>query len=157
MNCKKDIDELLAKYFVRETLTGEEQKEVDEWISSHREEFEKMKMLVDGLRRVNPGVPLLLTVPAENYRRVSRTYVQNGNIGKVRNTIARFAAENGVAYWDLFQVGGGKGAAGKWYANRLFNRDRIHFTAEGYELQGMLLYDALMNSYRDYLRGDAEH
>ena len=47
MNCKKDIDELLAKYFVRETLTGEEQKEVDEWISSHREEFEKMKMLVD--------------------------------------------------------------------------------------------------------------
>ncbi|HIS33329.1 MAG TPA: hypothetical protein IAA79_00130 [Candidatus Avirikenella pullistercoris] len=119
--------------------------------------YNEMKMLVDGLRRVNPGVPLLLTVPAENYRRVSRSYVQNGNIGKVRNTIARFAAENGVAYWDLFQVGGGKGAAGKWYANRLFSRDRIHFTAEGYELQGMLLYDALMNSYRDYLRGDAEH
>ena len=30
-------------------------------------------------------------------------------------------------------------------------RDRIHFNVKGYELQGNLLYDAIIKGYNDYV------
>lgn len=46
MDCKEDINELLARYFAKEELTGTQQKVLDEWISANAEEFERMQRLM---------------------------------------------------------------------------------------------------------------
>lgn len=47
MDCKEDINELLARYFAKEELTGAQQQVLDEWISANREEFERMQRVVE--------------------------------------------------------------------------------------------------------------
>jgi hypothetical protein len=42
---------------------------------------------------------------------------------------------------------GGKNSILEWQKESLARRDLIHFTKEGYELQGKLLYEALMHHY----------
>ncbi len=107
--------------------------------------------LIKRLRQVNPEAAFLLVAPMENYRRAyvrgRRTYVLNKNLNVLHRMVREYAESNKLAYWDMYSVCGGEGAAEAWFKNGLMTRDRIHFTAEGYQLQGMLMYEAFINSY----------
>lgn len=97
-----------------------------------------------------PETALLLTTPAESYRRAyknrRRYYVRNTNIAKVADALISYTAANGIACWDLFSITGGHNSCKKWLEAGMFGRDRIHFSREGYGEQGVLLYKALIRS-----------
>lgn len=103
------------------------------------------------VRQVMPGVCLLLTTPAECYKRVyvakKRTYARNENTARAARALAEVARREGVACWDLFQATGGPNSCRKWHAAGLMGGDRIHFSKEGYQEQGTLLYRVLMQAY----------
>ena len=61
------------------------------------------------------------------------------------------AKKHNGAVWDMFQVMGGLKSANIWMARGLLKRDRIHFTREGYNLIGDLLFNAIMEAYENYL------
>lgn len=113
--------------------------------------LENLDCLVKGLQRANPSAVFILTTPAENFRRHQRTRVPNERIILMRDAIVEYAAVNNFAYWDLFEATGGKGSNNKWKQNGLLGRDQIHFSIEGYELQGGLFFDAFMKSYHSYV------
>ncbi len=113
--------------------------------------LENLDCLVKGLRKVNPAAVFILTTPAENFRRHQRTRVPNERIILIRDAIVEYAAVNGFAYWDLFEATGGKGSNNRWKQNGLLGRDQIHFSVEGYELQGQLFFEAFMKSYHSYV------
>lgn len=102
-----------------------------------------------------PHTALLLTTPAESYKRVTinkkRTYVRNENIERVAKALVEVAHDEGLSCWDLFAATGGKNSCRTWYNKRLFGRDRIHFTKEGYYEQGELFFRAFINSYNEYI------
>lgn len=115
-------------------------------------EFEgQIRALVSLLKEKMPNTALLLTTPPECYRRVTvdkkRVYKRNENTESVAETIVKVAREDSLACWDLFNATGGKNSSRKWYNYKLMGRDRIHFTKEGYNEQGTLLFRGLMNSY----------
>ncbi|MDR1644419.1 MAG: GDSL-type esterase/lipase family protein [Tannerellaceae bacterium] len=101
------------------------------------------------VRKYLPQTAILFTTPPECYRRVTvnkqRRYVRNENTERVAQTILRVAAREGVACWDLFAATGGRKSAANWFDGKWMGRDRIHFSKEGYEEQGLLLYKALIN------------
>ncbi len=105
------------------------------------------------VNRELPNTAILLTTPPECYRRVrsgkQRVYVRNDNTERAARAIREAARREGVACWDLFAATGGKNSCRKWHASRLMGRDRIHFTKEGYQEQGTLLFRALMESYNN--------
>lgn len=107
------------------------------------------------VKEVMPQTALLLTTPAECYKRVTvnkkRSYVRNDNSQKAAEVIRQVAEEEEIACWDLFQITGGKNACQQWHSKKLMGRDRIHFTKEGYAEQGELLYRALIKSYNEHL------
>lgn len=88
-------------------------------------------------------------------------YVRNGRRGprvinprtlSVVSTELRFARENGLAVWDLYDIVGGKERAClNWNAAHFYQRDKIHFTREGYIVQGLLLHEAFIKAYNDYV------
>ena len=106
--------------------------------------------LISLIREEMPKTALLITTPAESYKRIyqnkKRQYVRNENIAKVSDVISSYTEKNGIACWDLFSISGGNNSHKKWYDAKMFGRDRIHFSRNGYEEQGTLLYMAIMRT-----------
>lgn len=116
-----------------------------------REQFlSQVDAFVRLVREELPETVLLITTPAESYRRTyknkKRYYVRNDNITKVADALTSYTEKNGFACWDLFSITGGNNSCKKWFEAGMFGRDRIHFSREGYGEQGVLLYKALVRS-----------
>ena len=129
--------------------------------------------LIADIRKHNPTARFLLTTPMECQKRVSRqvaqqvkvgggkrkkkaryktvyktvtSYAANEKVNQVRQLILDYGRRHKIATWDLYQVAGGQGASSKWVAAGLMNpNDHLHQLEAGYELQGMLLADALLD------------
>jgi hypothetical protein len=52
----------------------------------------------------------------------------------------------------MYEVMGGLNSVVLWEKNGLAQRDKVHFTREGYLLLGDLFSNALMQNFEDYLR-----
>lgn len=116
------------------------------------EEFRRqMDTLVSGIRRNCAGTGILLTTPGDSFRRTRKGRVKNPDMQTCRNTVIAFAKENHAAYWDLYDVMGGYGSMAKWYVSGMAAYDRLHFSRKGYEIQGELLYRAMMKGYDRYV------
>lgn len=83
---------------------------------------------------------LLTTPPSALYKRK----YPNEKLTDYTEVLKRIAQEQHCAVWDLFQIMKGKNGMKHWYRAGLAGKDRIHFRESGYDLQGQLLYDALM-------------
>ena len=131
--------------------------------------------LVKNIRSANPEALILLTTPMECHRSVTtskkvrvrnkrrkgrkatyrtvtkktRSYAVNANIAPLRQAILDYGKNNGVAVYDWYEVAGGSGASSSWISSNLFAKDRVHHTHAGYNLEGRLLYDAIMDALRN--------
>lgn len=131
--------------------------------------------LVKNIRTSNPEALILLTTPMECQRsvtttkkvkvrgkkrkgrrartrtvnRTTRSYAVNKNIAPLRQTILDYGKDNGIAVYDWYEVAGGSGASSSWISNGLFAKDRVHHSRNGYNLEGRLIYEAIMDALRD--------
>ena len=101
-------------------------------------------------------VPLLMTTPPGSYdsyrKKRRRTYSINPRTAIAVETIRRFADDNGLAVWDMYEAfGGRKRACLNWQEAGLMRPDHVHYLPEGYVLQGELFYQALLKAYNDYV------
>jgi lysophospholipase L1-like esterase len=113
-------------------------------------EFERdIDRVVDSLQVRNPQAVFLLTTPPDSYRRKTR---RNPGVEVVRQRLVDYAEKHRLAYWDLYEAGGGKHSADLWRKNRLLRADGIHFSAAGYALQANMLYEALIKGYNEFVR-----
>ena len=131
----------------------------------------QLDRLVTSLRRDCPGATLLLTTPMECHKRVSKKVTQrvprgrgrrrryktitktvtsfavNADVRRVRDIILDYGRRHHIATWDLYDIAGGRGAAARWLDAGLMNTgDHLHQLDSGYELQGILLADALLEA-----------
>lgn len=109
--------------------------------------------LIEELKVSCPDVAFLMTTPPG-------AYVRNGRRGKIINPRTplvvenelKFAREHGIAIWDMYDIVGGKQRAClNWNAAKMYQCDKIHFTHEGYTLQGLLLHEAFIKAYNHYV------
>lgn len=116
--------------------------------------------LLDQIARSMPTAAVLMTTPMEFCRAVrsrGRVYRrENPHVVSMREVILNEAASRGIPVWDFYEVAGGKGAVTSWFGSGMMNRDRIHLTREGYQMQGKLLVEALLSAYSGYLQRSAE-
>lgn len=119
--------------------------------------YNQMDELVKLLRDSLPNVPILLTTPPGSYesfrqRRRRRTYAINPRTATAAETIRRYAKNNRLPVWDMYDVVGGKRrACTNWTEAKLMRPDHVHYLPEGYILQGNLLYQAIIKAYNDYV------
>ncbi|MBN2766100.1 MAG: hypothetical protein JXR27_06965 [Paludibacteraceae bacterium] len=91
--------------------------------------------------------PVLLLTAFDNYyrRRSFNRYLRIVNAG-----IAETAAQQNTALIDAYKITGGYKSASKWRTQGLISPDRIHYNTNGYELQGKIIYQAIINSYEKH-------
>lgn len=97
---------------------------------------------VSQIRFYNPTTEILITTPGDALK---KKRIHNANIKKVCSILINYASNSNAAVWDFNTIMGGEGSMKKWFVAGLSQKDRIHFSREGYFLQGFLLFNALMN------------
>jgi len=109
--------------------------------------YADMQLLYGQLKKENPNVGFLYTIPACSYRRKK----PNPRLTLAGKTIIRFTTDNNISYWDLQAATGGNNSAVNWKKNRLLRPDGVHYNLAGYYLQGNLFCKAFLNSYNAYV------
>lgn len=104
--------------------------------------------LINRIGKAVPGAAILLTVPNDSY--LYRRYI-NRNTEEIKKAIFELAQVHNAGVWDFYDVMGGLNSIIVWQHYGLAKRDRIHFTGKGYRLQGDLFFNALLQSYDNYL------
>ena len=116
--------------------------------------------LISIMQRVNPDCALLFVTNNDSFKRKrvkkKRVYEVNANGLVVQQAFMEMAEDYGGVVWDQFEVMGGLKSMQAWEKAGLAQKDKIHFTRDGYRLMGDLLYNALIESYIQHLNRTAE-
>jgi len=108
----------------------------------------RVDKLINALQSANPNAKFILVTPPGAFRKKVR---DNPGVATIRQQIIEYAVENGLAFYDLYKAAGGDDSANAWKESGLLRTDGIHFTKEGYQYQGLLLFHALMKAYNNYV------
>jgi LysM repeat protein len=113
---------------------------------------ENLKEIVRIIRGVCPGTSILVTCSQD-------IYCRKRNIAECKRfaAIARSVAfEMDCAFYDYYRISGGQYAMNKWYQNKLAKPDRVHLTAAGYAVKGELYFNAFLNAYLKWMKGERD-
>jgi lysophospholipase L1-like esterase len=110
---------------------------------------ENYGMLISVIRRAAPETAIIFTTNNDSY--IYRRYV-NKNGEKVEQSILKMAEEYNAGVWDMYKVMGGLNSVVLWEKKNLAQRDKIHFTREGYLILGDLFFNALMKNFERYIQ-----
>lgn len=117
--------------------------------SFHPERFaQKIDQMVALVRKAAPETSVLLTTPPDALRQQASV---NPAMSEASTSLLNLAMDRDYSAWDFLGVMGGSGSIYSWQRQGLAQRDGIHLTKAGYELQGSLLHQALMEAYGRYL------
>ncbi|GHT57423.1 hypothetical protein AGMMS49982_24360 [Bacteroidia bacterium] len=114
---------------------------------------ETMSKQIACIKAMCPQAKIILIGPADMSTKI------NGNLQTypyLEQTIAALreaALQNGVAFWNMYEVMGGRNSMIKWVQNApsLASTDYIHFNAKGADRIAELFYQSL-SIYYDYHR-----
>ena len=128
-------------------------------------DVENFKRNYDGLiriiKRVNPDCALLFVTNNDSYKyvRVRKKrghYEVNTNGFLVEKAFLELGKKHNAAVWDQFDVMGGLYSMRNWENAGLAQKDKVHFTNDGYKLIGDLLYNALISRYIEHVKATAK-
>lgn len=114
------------------------------------------KYLHEVIRRVRealPKVAILVVSPMDRGKRVGGGKIITWpSIPRIVEMQRRVALAENVAFFNMYQAMGGDGTMARWYArkNSLVGGDLIHPSAEGAEIVGRLIYNAINDGYAKY-------
>jgi lysophospholipase L1-like esterase len=105
--------------------------------------------LIEKVRSAAPETAIIFTTNNDSY--MYRRYV-NKNGEKVRNSMFEMSEKLYTGVWDMYSVMGGLNSVVLWEKNNLAQRDKIHFTREGYLTLADLFFNALLNDFEQFVQ-----
>jgi lysophospholipase L1-like esterase len=106
-----------------------------------------LELFLQKLKQTSPGAAILITTAPDSYR---MRQASNRVLQSLNKSLTAYCNKHFIPIWDLYRITNGYGSAYNWARRGLMNRDKIHFTAEGYRLQGELLFNAIAKGYNDF-------
>ena len=94
------------------------------------------------VQKRNPDALFLLIGPSDMLRRSSKTTYDI--IPELVAEMKKQAAENGFAFFSMYEAMGGKNSMKIWYDNRMAASDLVHFSDKGTERIAQLLFQNLV-------------
>ncbi len=111
------------------------------------------------IKSLSPDINILVVGVSDMSARTAGGYYESyPNIELIRDAQRNAAFRAGVPFWDLYEAMGGKNSMPAWVSASppLGQPDYTHFSYRGSILVGDLLFNAIMEEYDRYLRGEAE-
>ena len=131
------------------------EKDFEKWL--FKQNYEELLHII---KRVNPDCALLFMTNNDSFKRVKvkkKTVYQVNTNGKiVEDAFMELGKQYNAAVWDQFDIMGGLKSMQDWEKAGLAQKDKVHFTNDGYKLLGNLLYNALMDRYITHVKLNAK-
>lgn len=112
---------------------------------------ENYRQLIRRIQSVNPDCCFLWITNNDCAYTIGRgrraRKIPNPNTALVQQAMKELAQEYNGAVFDVYALMGGLKSSIEWNKEGLMQKDRIHFTRNGYELIGNLLFDAIDKDY----------
>jgi lysophospholipase L1-like esterase len=124
--------------------------------ASQMQKYEKdLHEVIRRVREALPNVAILVLSPMDRGKHApGGRVITNPAIPMIVEMQRRVAMDERVAFFNTFQAMGGEGTMAKWAAgtgkNHLVGGDLTHPTAEGSEIVGRLIYEAINDGYTKY-------
>ncbi|WP_320814470.1 GDSL-type esterase/lipase family protein [Flavobacterium sp.] len=109
--------------------------------------YTQLEEMLLSIKKQNPSVEILLTTPPPSL--FQRKY-PNTFVASYAKAILEFAEKNNYAVWDMYKNMGGLYSVNSNANKGLMSKDKVHYSKQGYELQGELFFKALMETYNNY-------
>uniref|UniRef100_UPI00404A20A9 GDSL-type esterase/lipase family protein n=1 Tax=Flavobacterium sp. TaxID=239 RepID=UPI00404A20A9 len=109
--------------------------------------YAELEEMLFAIKQQNPEVEILLTTPPPSL--FQRKY-PNTFVASYTKAIIEFAEKNNYAVWDMYENMGGLYSVNSNAKKGLMSRDKIHYSKQGYELQGELFFKAIMETYTNF-------
>ncbi|MCK9163959.1 MAG: hypothetical protein WCR29_06130 [Bacteroidales bacterium] len=106
-----------------------------------------IKGLLKRLRLINPNIPILLTTPHDYY--VNNK--PNNRLELATQDLIEIAKTSNCAIWNFYKIMGSKGSSENWRRNSLMDNKKTTLTDKGSVFQGELYYNALWQSFENYI------
>jgi len=107
-----------------------------------------VKIMVSKLRLASPDACIILTTPPVSYFKKSKP---NPALETITASLIEYCNANNIVYWDLYSISNGIEGASIWKKKQLLRQDLVHFSREGYTLQGNLFVAAFAKVWNDFL------
>lgn len=109
--------------------------------------------LVRRIRSVNPDCAFIFFSNNDTWKKGRKgKYYVNPTGPAVADVMYRLADLTGGAVWDQFAIMGGLKSMETWRKKGLAQKDRVHFTAAGYNLIGDLFFEAFIRETKPKTR-----
>lgn len=113
------------------------------------DEFLKdVKIMMSKLRLTSPEASIIITTPPVSYFKKS---TPNISLEVITCALIDYCNSNNLVFWDLFNISYGLEGASIWKEKQLLRQDLVHFSREGYVLQGNLFIDAFARVWNEFL------
>jgi lysophospholipase L1-like esterase len=112
----------------------------------------KLSAQINYFKNLYPNAPILLIGPADMSTKEQGKLQTYPYLEKAVQGMKETALENGAAFWDMYQVMGGRNSMIKWVQNKptLAAPDYIHFTPRGADRIARTFYESFMVYYNYY-------
>ena len=112
---------------------------------------DRMKNMISMFRRMVPEAKIVFIGPSDMANVDSTgTITTYSVLPEVVKTLREAANESGAAFWNMYDVMGGKGSMTKWVNSGLAGSDYVHFTPAGAKKMAHMLYETLQFYYKFY-------
>ena len=106
------------------------------------------RILIGRIRDVSPHCSFLFITNNDCYLSIRRRRKRfNPNTARVQQAFIDLAKEYDAPVFDVYALMGGFKSSDRWLKAKLMKRDHIHFTREGYQLLGDILYNSIIDDY----------
>jgi len=104
------------------------------------------------LKKLAPGAAILIVGVSDMCKKEETDFVSYPNIEKIRKAQKEAAQITGCAFWDLYEVMGGKNSMFEWVAANppLAEKDYTHFTWRGANIVGNKMANAILMDYNEF-------
>ena len=109
--------------------------------------YTSLEEMLLSIKKQNPKVEILLTTPPPS---LFQKKYPNTFVASYTKAILDFAEKNNYAVWDMYINMGGLYSVNSNAKKGLMSRDKVHYSKQGYELQGELFFAALMETYTNF-------
>jgi lysophospholipase L1-like esterase len=109
--------------------------------------FKQVSLFIENLKKACPTAAVLITTAADSFK--------NGHLNRelwnLNLSLFLYGSSHNIPVWDLYRVTNGFGSAHYWRNCGMLQSDGIHYTSNGYKIQGRLLFNALAKGYNAYV------
>jgi len=112
---------------------------------------DRIKSVIGMFRQIAPEAKIIFIGPSDMANVDSTGAVTSYSVLPEAVKVLKEAAnESGAAFWNMYEVMGGKGSMTKWVGSGLAGSDYVHFTPAGAKKMAHMLYETLQFYYKFY-------